>query len=445
MKQFFTIGMLFLIAALSFAAGQDEATELVIATVNNPDMVTMEELSAQFTEETGISLRFVVLPENELRQKVTEDVALGAGQYDIVTIGTYDTPFWAANGWIASLEPYFDGMSADALSNYDRDDFLPPIVSALSLDGDQYAIPFYAESSMVFYRKDLFEANGIVMPEEPTWEQIYQYASQIHDPDNNLYGITLRGLPGWGQNMAVFGTVLNAFGARWFDEKWHPQFDSPEMRDAFEFFKKIITDAGEPGPTSVGFTEALALMSSGRSAMWYDATVAAGFLEGKDSKVNGKIDYARAPSMKKGNTGWLWAWSLAIEGASKNKEAAFRFLTWATSKEYIKLVGETLGWQQAPPGTRISTYENPAYQAAAPFAEMTLDSIRAADYDTPTVDPVPYKGVQYVSIPEFQGLGERVGQELAAYLSGQKDLDSVLEAAQQAALEVSKSGGYYQE
>lgn len=138
MRKLFTIGVFLLVGAMVFAGGQGEEQqaggpqELVIATVNNPDMVTMEELSSEFTEETGIKLRFVVLPENELRQKVTEDVALGAGKYDIVTIGTYDTPFWARNGWIDSLEPYFDKMSDEELATYDRDDFLDPIISALS-------------------------------------------------------------------------------------------------------------------------------------------------------------------------------------------------------------------------------------------------------------------------------------------------------------------------
>jgi len=421
------------------------AEELVIATVNNPDMMIMKKLSEEFTKDTGIKLNFIVLPENELRQKVTQDVALGAGKYDIVTIGTYDTPFWAANKWIVSLEPYFKKMSATELKEYDRDDFLSPVISALSLNGEQFAIPFYGESSMVFYRKDLFEKHGLTMPKAPTWEEIYKFAKVLHDPANNTYGVVLRGLPGWGQNMAVFGTMINAFGARWFDEKWHPQFDTQEMRNAFQFYKNIITEVGEPGPTTVGFTEALALMSSGRAGMWYDATVAAGFLEGADSKVKGKVAYALAPSAKKKNNGWLWAWSLAIESASKNKDAAFNFITWATSKNYIKLVGETLGWQQAPPGTRTSTYENPNYQAAAPFATLTLDSMKNADYDKPTYDPVPYKGVQYVSIPEFQGLGERVGQELAAYLSGAKNLEDVIQACQKSALEVSKDGGYYKE
>jgi sorbitol/mannitol transport system substrate-binding protein len=430
------------LAILGGSALAQSGTTLTIATVNNPDMVIMQKYSAKFTEQTGIALKFVVLPENDLRAKVTEDVGLGAGNYDIVTIGTYDTPFWATNNWIVSLEPLFQGMAADKAKAYDRDDILPPIRSALSKDGQQYAIPFYGESSMLFYRKDLLAAAGIKMPEAPTWDQVYDMAKKLNKPSAGQYGIALRGLPGWGQNMAVFDTLINTFGARWFDMKWNPQFDTPEMKKAWEFYKKIITDAGEPGATTAGYTECLALMSSGKAAMWYDATVSAGTLQGADSKVKGKIGYALAPTVKKSNAGWLWAWSLAIEASSKNKDAAFKFLTWATSKDYIQLIGDNVGWAQVPPGTRVSTYNNPKYKAAADFATMTLNAIKNANYDKPTVDPVPYKGVQYVSIPEFQGLGEEVAQELAAYLSGNKSLDDALAASQAAALRVAKEGGY---
>jgi sorbitol/mannitol transport system substrate-binding protein len=433
---------LLMVLSLLAAAAFGQNVTLTIATVNNPDMVTMQKYSAQFTQQTGIALKFVVLPENELRQKVTEDVGLGAGNYDIVTIGTYDTPFWAANKWISSLEPLFAGMSTDAAKAYDRDDILPPVRSALSLNGAQYAIPFYGESSMIFYRKDLFAAAGLKMPDAPTWQQIYDFAKKLNKPSAGQYGIVLRGLPGWGQNMAVFGTILNTFGAQWYDMKWVPQFKTPEMKAAWEFYKKILTDAGEPGPTSVGYTEALALMSSGNAAMWYDATVSAGTLQGADSKVKGKIGYALAPTAKKSNAGWLWAWALAIEAASKHQKEAFQFLAWATSKDYIKLIGDNVGWAQVPPGTRVSTYDNPKYKAVADFAPLTLSSIKNANYDKPTVNPVPYKGVQYVSIPEFQGLGETVAQELAAYLAGKKTVDQALDAAQAAAQQVAKDGGY---
>jgi sorbitol/mannitol transport system substrate-binding protein len=434
------------LALVQVILGQSAFTQgkptLTVATVNNPDMVIMQKYSSQFTQRTGIAVNFVVLPENELRQKVTEDLGLGAGRYDIVTIGTYDTPIWGQNRWIVSLEPFFKAMGPEEARAYDRGDLLPPIRSALSVGGEQFALPFYGESSMLYYRKDLFSEAGITMPAAPTWDQVYEMAKKLHKPSDGRYGIVLRGLPGWGQNMAVFCSMLNTFGARWYDMDWNPQFNTPEMRKAFEFYKKIIVEAGEPGATSAGFTECLALVASGRAAMWYDATVSAGTLQAADSKVRGKIGYALAPTVKKGNSGWLWAWALAIEASSRHQAEAFQFLTWATGKDYIRLIGDRVGWARVPPGTRVSTYANPRYLAVADFAPLTLSSIKNANYDNASVDPVPYKGVQYVSIPEFQGLGEEVSQELAAYLSGKKSVEEALAASQAAALRVAVDGGY---
>jgi sorbitol/mannitol transport system substrate-binding protein len=429
-----------------FAAGTRETNApvvLTIATVNNPDMLIMQQLSEWFTRSTGIRLDFVVLPENELRQKVTEDVGLGSGRYDVVTIGTYDAPFWGKNGWVVSLEPFFDRLSKTERVEYDREDLLPTIRSALSYQKAQYALPFYGESSMIFYRKDLFARAGLVMPETPTWSQVYGFAVRLKGMDQGTYGIVLRGLPGWGEILAPFNTVINAFGGRWFDQDWRPAFNEPPMREAWQFYKTILADAGEPNPTTNGYTECLAIMQSGKAALWYDATVTAGALEAAGSKVAGKIGYAQAPSARKGNTGWLWAWALSIESSSKHPEEAFRFLRWATDRGYISLVGREVGWARVPPGTRASTYTNPSYLAAAPFAGRVLTAIEGADYERPTLLPVPYVGVQYVSIPEFQSLGETVSQQLAAYIAGQKTLDDALADSQAAAQKVAREGGYF--
>jgi sorbitol/mannitol transport system substrate-binding protein len=442
-------GFLFLLCFLfaganAFGGGAREAAgaaQLTVATVNNPDMAIMQQLSGDFTASTGIRLNFVVLPENELRQKVTEDVGLGSGKYDVVTIGTYDTPIWGHNGWLVSLEPFFTGMSVAERDGYARDDLLPTIRAALSHNDEQYALPFYGESSMMFYRTDLFARAGITMPRKPTWQQVYDFAVKLKGMDG-CYGIVLRGLPGWGEVLAPFNTVVNAFGGRWFDEGWNPAFGEPAMAEAWRFYKRLLADAGEPNPTTDGYTECLAIMESGKAAMWYDATVSAGALSARDSKVVGRIGYAQAPSARKGNTGWLWAWALGIESSSKHPAEAFRFITWATDRKYVSLVGGRIGWAQVPPGTRVSTYNNPAYLAAAPFAGIVLHSIQSADYERPTVLPVPYQGIQYVSIPEFQSLGEAVSQQLAAYIAGQKSLPQALSDSQAAALKVAREGGY---
>ena len=138
----------------------------------------------------------------------------------------------------------------------------------------------------------------------------------------------------------------------------------------------------------------------------------------------------------------FWAWALAIPASSGKVDAAKSFLKWATSKDYVTLVGETEGWVAAPPGTRKSTYDNPEYQKAAPFAQVVYESVANADITKPTKDPVPYVGIQYVAIPEFQGIGTTVGQQIAAALAGQVTVDQALETAQAAAERTMKQAGY---
>ncbi len=421
-----------------------DGTTLTVATVNNPDMKIMQELTKEYFEkETGVMVEFVVLPENDLRKKVTEDVALGAGAFDIVTISTYDTPIWAQNGWIEPLSLQMNALSDEEKEAYDLEDIFPTMRDALTFEENLYALPFYGESTMLYYNTEIFEEAGVEMPLHPTWEEVGEIARTIKEKTGTP-GIVLRGLPGWGEMMAPLTTIINAFGGSYYDEDWNAQLDSQNTLDAINFYVDLLNDAGQPGATSTGFTEALTVMSTGDAAMWYDATVAAGFLNNPDdSDVVGKIGYAFAPTqVKEENTGGLYAWTLAIESASKNKEAAFEFIKWSTSKEYIELVGEEKGWVVAPSGTRISTYENPNYQEAAPFAEMVLESIQSVDYDNPAVNPVPYVGAQYVAIPEFQSLGTEVSQQIAAAIAGDKSVEEAMKEAQKLAEDAAVEGGY---
>jgi sorbitol/mannitol transport system substrate-binding protein len=428
--------ILALITLLGTAALASAET-LTIATVNNGDMIRMQKLTDDFkAKNPGIDLEWVTMEENVLRQKVTTDIATKGGQYDIMTIGTYEVPIWAKQGWLVPL----DDLGAD----YDIDDLLPAIRGGLSVDGKLYAAPFYGESSMVMYRKDLFEKAGLTMPDAPTWEFIADAARKITDKSSETYGICLRGKAGWGENMAFLTAMSNSFGARWFDETWHPQFDQPEWKNTLQFYIDLMKDAGPPGASSNGFNENLALFQSGKCGMWIDATVAASFVTNpKESKVADKVGFALAPDTGLGKRGnWLWAWSLAIPAGSTKQEDAKKFIAWATSKSYLDLVASKEGWANVPPGTRKSLYANPEYQAAAPFAKMTLDSINAADPTAPTVKPVPYVGVQFVAIPEFQGLGTAVGQQFSAALAGQTTVEQALQSAQQLSEREMRKGGY---
>jgi sorbitol/mannitol transport system substrate-binding protein len=418
--------------------GIANAETLTIATVNNGDMIRMQGLTDAFTEKNpDIQLEWVTLEENVLRERVTTDIATKGGQYDIMTIGTYEVPIWAKQNWLVAL----DGLGAD----YDVDDLLPAIRSGLTgEDGKLYAAPFYGESSMVMYRKDLMEKAGLTMPDAPTWEFIADAARKMTDRNAGINGICLRGKAGWGENMAFLTATGNAFGARWFDESWKPQFDQPEWKNTLDFYVKLMNDAGPQGASSNGFNENLALFQQGNCGMWIDATVAASFVSNpKESTVADKVGYALAPDTGLGKRGnWLWAWNLAIPAGSQKTEAAQKFIAWATSKEYAALVAEKEGWANVPPGTRTSLYENAEYQKAAPFAKMTLDSINAADPKNPAVKPVPYVGVQFVAIPEFQSLGTTVGQLFSAALAGQMTVDDALAQAQQVTTREMTRAGY---
>lgn len=424
-------------AVAAFLGSSAQAETLSIATVNNGDMIRMQKLAEHFTKaHPGITLNWVTLEENVLRQRVTTDIATKGGQYDILTIGTYEVPIWTKQKWLMPLTKLG--------SNYDADDLLPSIRSGLTTDGTLYAAPFYGESSMVMYRKDLFEKAGLTMPEAPTWAFVADAARKLTDKKAEVYGICLRGKAGWGENMAFLSAMANSFGASWFDMNWKPQFNTDPWKQTLTTYLGLMKDAGPPGASSNGFNENLALFQSGKCAMWIDATVAASFVSNPaQSKVADKVGYALAPDTGLGKrSNWLWAWSLAVPASSRKGDAAQAFISWATSKEYLDLVAKEEGWANVPPGTRSSLYANPEYRKAAPFADLTLKSIQAADPQHPTVQPVPYTGVQFVAIPEFQGIGTAVGQAFSAALAGQTTADQALQTAQTLATREMTKAGY---
>ena len=419
------------LTGLAFA----ETTEITVATVNNGDMIRMQGLMDDFyAKNPDIKVNWVTLEENVLRQKVTTDIATKGGQFDVLTIGTYEVPIWGKQGWLVSLN--------DLPASYDAADLLPAIAGGLTVDGNLYASPFYGESSMVMYRTDLMAAAGMKMPEAPTWTDIEAAAKAMTDKSKEQYGICLRGKAGWGENMAFLTAMSNSFGAKWFDKDWHPQFDKKPWADTLNFYLDLMKADGPPGASNNGFNENLALMQQGHCGMWIDATVAASFVTGKDSTVKDKMGFALAPDNGLGKRGnWLWAWSLAIPAGSAKIEAAKTFVNWATNPAYLALVASKEGWANVPPGTRTSLYANPEY-AKVPFAKMTLDSINSADPTKPTVDPVPYTGVQFVAIPEFQGFATETGQQFSAALAGTTTPADALKNSQDLVTKAMTKAGY---
>ncbi|KYH45164.1 sugar ABC transporter substrate-binding protein [Branchiibius sp. NY16-3462-2] len=399
--------------------------------VNNPQMVDLQKLTADnFTKETGIKVNFTVLPENDLRDKTSQEFSSQAGQYDVATLSNFEIPIYAKNKWVADMTDYVNKDTA-----FDQGDILKPMTSALSVDGKIYGEPFYGESSFLMYRKDVLAAKNVTMPSNPTWDQVADIAAKVDNP-SGMRGICLRGQPGWGQ---LFAPLTNTYGGTWFDKDWNAKVNAPEFKAATNFYVNLVRSHGEAGAAQAGFTECLNNMTQGKTAMWYDATSAAGSLDASDSPVKGKIGYVAAPVNKTKSSGWLYTWAWGIEEASQNKDAAWKFVSWASSKKYEELVGQKLGWSRVPAGKRASTYTNPEYlKVASAFATPTKDAIESVDPNNPGLQPRPAPGIQFVDIPEFPDLGTKVSQYVSSSIAGQGSVDDALDKGQALAEAVGK-------
>ncbi|MEU4237012.1 sugar ABC transporter substrate-binding protein [Actinoplanes sp. NPDC026619] len=404
--------------------------------VNNPQMIDLQRLTeANFTKQTGIHVNFTVLPENDVRDKISQEFSSQAGQYDVASLSNFEIPIYAKSKWIAPLDDY---TKAD--SQFDQADILPPMTQSLTADdGKLYGEPFYGESSFLMFRKDVLEQVGITMPANPTWQQVADIAAQVDGKQPGMRGICLRGQPGWGQIFAPLTTVVNTFGGTWFEKDWTSKVNGPEFTEATKFYVDLVRAHGENGAPQAGFTECLNNLIQGNVAMWYDATSAAGSLEADDSPVKGKIGYVAAPVVKTKSSGWLYAWSWSIQQASDKKDNAWKFISWASSKQYEELVGQQVGWSSVPAGKRASTYKNEQYLAVAKaFAEPTETAISSADPRNAGVQPRPAIGIQFIDIPEFTDLGTQVSQYVSSAIAGQMSVGEALDRGQRLAEDVSE-------
>jgi sorbitol/mannitol transport system substrate-binding protein len=414
--------------------GSTDDKSINVLMANNPQMIELQKLTAQhFTKDTGIHVRFTALPENETRDKVSQDFSKKHGQYDVASISNYEAPIYARKGWLQPLDKYISKGGTN-----DQEDVLLNLqLSLTGSDGKIYGQPFYGESSFMMYRKDVFERLGLKMPEKPTWPQIQALAEKTDGAEKGMKGICLRGLPGWGEMIAPLTTVVNTFGGTWFDKNWNARLTDPAFEKAADFYVDLVRKHGEKDAAQAGFAECSKDMLQGKSAMWYDATSGAGALEGSQSKVKGKIGYVQAPTLKTKNSGWLYTWAWGLRKHTDAGNSAWKFIKWASSKDFERLVGKEYGWSNVPAGKRKSTFDNPEYEKAAkPFYKPTEEAIRTSDPRSPGVQRRPAPGIQFVGVPEFTTLANQVSQQLSEAINGQQSVDDALKKSQQLAQKV---------
>jgi len=407
------------------------AHTVTVLMVNNPQMLELQKLTAKhFTKDTGIKVRFVVKVEQDMRDTASTEFANQSGVYDVATLSNFEIPYYAKAGWIASMESVAKDPS------FEQSDIFPSMTQALSYDGTVYGEPFYGESSFLMYRKDVFAKLGIDVPTDPTWDQVAQWAAKVDQSEQGMKGICLRGLAGWGDNLAPLTTVVNTMGGTWFDDDWNAQVNTDGFKKAANFYVDLVRKHGEPGAATFSFPQCLNALQQGKVAMWYDSTAGAGSLEAPDSPVKGKIGYVAAPHDQTPRSGWLYTWAWAVEKASKHRADAMKFVSWASSKEYEKLVeqdtgSDTGGPTNVPAGKRLSTYSDPAYlKVASAFAKPTRSAIEHAPAKSPGVQKRPYSGIQFVGIPSFTDFGTECAKLMSSAIAGSQSTDSALNSCQ---------------
>jgi sorbitol/mannitol transport system substrate-binding protein len=423
------------LAACSAGGGSTGKHSINVLMVNNPPMLELQKLTAaNFTKQTGIKVNFVVKVEQDMRDAASTEFANQTGQYDVATLSNFEIPYYAKAGWISDMQ----SIAKDP--KFDQSDILPSMTSALSYNGKVYGEPFYGESSFLMYRKDVFAQLGITVPADPTWAQVAQWAAKADGAQPGMKGICLRGLAGWGDNLAPLTTVVNTMGGTWFDDNWNAQVNTGGFKTAANFYVNLVRQHGEPGAATFSFPQCLNALQQGKVAMWYDSTAAAGSLEASDSPVKGKIGYVSAPHDKTTQAGWLYTWAWAIEKASKHQSDADKFVSWASSKAYEQLVASdtknasTGGPTNIPAGKRASTYSDPTYlKVASAFATPTLNSIKNAPASMPGVQKRPYTGIQFVGIPSFTDFGTNCAKDISSAIAGSESTDSALNDCQKLA------------
>ena len=372
-----------------------------------------------------------------LRQRATTDIATKGGQFDIITIGSYEAPIWGKQKWLVPL----DDLGAD----YDYADIIPSVKSGLSYDGNLYAVPFYAESSFTFYRKDLFEKAGIKMPDKPTYDQIAEYAAKLTDKSKEQYGFCQRGKPGWGENMAFVGPMVNAFGGRWFDEKWEPQLTSEPWKAAVSLLRQEHERLrpprrhGERAQREPGAVRDRPLRHVGRCHLGRRLHLQP---EGKPGRRQDRLHGGADPGDGNGS-GWFWAWSLGIPASSKKVDAAKSFVKWATSKDYIAMVGE-----RGRLGLRASRHAQvDLRQSRIPEGGAVREGGLRVDRRTPTSPSRPRIRCPMSASSTSRSPNSRASARWSASRSprrspGRSTVDQALETAQRSTERTMKQAGY---
>ena len=409
-----------------------KGTTLVVNFPAHPHYDAVMKVLPKFTEETGIKVEVDQLQYLAMRQKQTLELTKPKGDYDLLTYVVFSKADYVPARQIEPLAPFFMNPKL-ADPSYDPDDLITGYVQNIGIAGGKkgylpgptgalYGVPFGSETSVLGYRKDIFEKHNLKVPE--TYDELMDLVCKIPELEPGMAGLTSRGASGH-QLSHAFLLHLAPLGGRFYDDKWNPIVNNEAGVKAGEALKKIL-ECGPEGGTSFGFAEMKNAFLQGKAAMFLDSISVAGEIEDPEkSKIVGKVGWALHPEgVRRGSqTG---GFGIAIPSNAQNKEAAFLLMQWLTSKRIDKLIALEGG---SP--SRFSTYMDPEVIAKYPHSTVFAEALKYADPDWRPI------------IPTWGEVNQELGTTLSKAMTGDMSVKEALDSVAERAKAVQEKAGYY--
>lgn len=370
-----------LVGAASFDWQVLKGTSIRVMANKNASGEAIQALVPDFEKLTGIKVQYETFTEDQYRQKVLLELAAGTGSVDVIHTATTQEglKFWKS-GWYEPLDDYLKNAKLTD-PNFDLADISKPAIRGNTFDGKLVALPTTQQTTMLYYRKDVFDKLKLKVPE--TFEELEQTAKKLNNAEEagqKMVGIVLRGKKAAATSQ--WAPYLFGFGGTWLKDG-KPAISSPEAVKAFDFYGSLLRNYGPPGAVNYHWYECISLFVQAKAAMYTDVSNRIFFFEDPaKSQVVGKVGYALFPAGPAGRRPTMEVWSMAVSSKSKKKEAAYLFVEWAASKENVLKMH-----LKGAPSARASSWKDPKFLTEQKHKDWIDASLKSLDIATTDWNP----------------------------------------------------------
>ncbi len=434
---FILIVLLVVGSGLLFASGSKEketakfvGKTLRVMVFNHTYFQALKDFLPEFEAQTGMKVELESPSFPVYNQRADLELAGATGAYDVLTMTFIYCGKWIEAGWATDLAPFIkDPKLTD--KSFDAEDFMAGAVSPFKRGKSIYALPWVAESTLMVYRKDIYDNHGVTVPK--TFEELLSVAKKINSKDVVAY-------LGRGKNAIhwIYPNFLMAYGGNFFVNPladMTPAFDSEAAIESAEIMVKLYRDYGFPDALNINDDEAVRRMGQGKAATWIDALAWVGAVaDPKRSDVYEKISYALPPGGPAGQFPQLALHGLLIPAAAKRKEASWEFIKWALSRDVMMKIITEIAY---PAVTRASIVSDPIYKKKYKWGGVDIGALHMGVLKLASTGYMTYR-----TIPEFPPIGGSVNIAIGEIFSGQKTASQAMKDCNRDVADILTKAGY---